>query len=127
MQLARTPALIALAALLLASLALPVLAQTDTPNFLENWSKSPGESAEESPPPAEAAPAAPAKAAVRAPSDRAPEAEKPSSSVDVDETEPSEPKESKTAPRNTVIEPYPQNPRCYVAGRYVPAPPLCPN
>jgi len=27
----------------------------------------------------------------------------------------------------TIIDQYPQNPRCYVGGRYVPAPPLCPN
>jgi hypothetical protein len=26
-----------------------------------------------------------------------------------------------------MVDPYPDNPRCFVAGRYVPAPPLCPN
>lgn len=136
---ARAPVLIALTALLLATLALPALAQTaqrpskplDTPNFLENWSEPPAaESADISPSPAEAAPAAPAapaKAVVRAPAARAPDTEKPTPSVDVDETGASEAKKSKTAPRNTLVEPYPQNPRCYVAGRYVPAPPLCPN
>lgn len=26
-----------------------------------------------------------------------------------------------------LVDPYPDNPRCWVAGRYVPSPPLCPN
>ncbi|MEX2208014.1 MAG: hypothetical protein WEF50_17440 [Myxococcota bacterium] len=117
---------IALSALLLVTLALPALAQTvqrpsdtlDTPNFLENWSQPPAAASADTSPPAEAERAAPTQA---------PDAETPSSSVDVEETGASEAKRSKTAPRNTLIEPYPQNPRCYVAGRYVPAPPLCPN
>lgn len=132
----RAPVLIALGALLLATLALPAHAQSgassskppDTPNFLENWSKAPdGALPDTSPRPAKTAPATPEKPAVRAPASRAPDPEAPSASVDVGETGASEAEKSKTAPRNTVVEPYPQNPRCYVAGRYVPAPPLCPN
>lgn len=100
MQTARAPVAIALCGLLLALLALPALAQTT---------------------------AEPAKSPVRVPAVRAPDAEEAPSSVPVDETVPSEPEPSKTAPRNTLIEPYPQNPRCYVAGVYMPAPPTCPN
>jgi hypothetical protein len=64
-----------------------------------------------------------------------PETDKPSNSAPgvVVEDVPAEPVEGpidtpvKRTPKSVIIDQNPPNPRCYVGGRYVPAPPLCPN
>jgi len=110
---------IALAAVAISALSLPAMAQSwaDTPNFLESWA---GE--------AEVAPAnvdEPETTAIRVKTQR-PDPEAPAESVEVAATV-AEDERAKPRRLPAIIDQYPQNPRCYVAGQYVPAPPLCPN
>ncbi|MGH7291132.1 MAG: hypothetical protein ACREJT_07985 [Myxococcota bacterium] len=124
----RTRLSIALAAFALATLSLPATAQSwmpsgplDTPNFLEAWDDD------------DAAPAVDSKTAdadapVRLQNHRN-DPEAPAQAVTVVRTsvtgDGGRPRQSARLP--SIINQYEQNPRCYVAGQYVPAPPLCPN
>jgi hypothetical protein len=63
-----------------------------------------------------------------------PETDKPSNSAPGARVEPTAPAEDpldipppKRTPKSVIIDQNPPNPRCYVGGKYVPAPPLCPN
>ena len=128
--------LIALAAFLLATIPLPSLAQEetpeqsslDTPNFLESWGEAPDA-------PSAAVPSEGANAVVDFPAAVPPRSEVPPISVqvpvdeEVDNGNAAEVRDSeKTSPalRQMGIDQYPKNPRCYAAGRYIVAPPLCP-
>jgi hypothetical protein len=120
----RTRLSTALAAFALATLSLPAMAQSwmaegplDTPNFLEAWNEDADVVPAVAVGPAEDAP-------VRIKTQRPdPEAAEPGVKV-VNVVEEEQPKPRRLP---VMIDQYPQNPRCYVAGRYVPAPPLCPN
>ena len=122
----RTRLSIALAAFAVATVSLPAMAQTwiqpgplDTPDFLESWAEgsqvAPANAAE----PEEASP-------IRVKNQRK-DPEAPSESVEVASTPEDESERPKPRRLPAIIDQYPQNPRCYVAGQYVPAPPLCPN
>lgn len=122
----RTRLSIALAAFALATLSLPAMAQTwvadgpiDTPNFIESW-----DDAEVQPAVLTTEPEKDADTPVRVRNKRQ-DPEAPAAQVAVAPAEEEEKPRQRRLPYG--IDQYPQNPRCYVAGRYVPAPPLCPN
>lgn len=120
----RTRLSIALAAFALSTLSLPAIAQTwmpagplDTPNFLEAWAEDSDAAPAVAPEPE---PEAPVRIQTKRPDPEAAEA-----GVKVVHVSDEEQPRPRRLP--AIIDQYPQNPRCYVAGRYVPAPPLCPN
>jgi hypothetical protein len=124
----RTRVSIALVAFALATLSLPAKAQSwmpsgplDTPNFIESWDGD----AEKALPDVSAKPEQ--DQAVRVKNHRG-DPEAPAEAVTVVQsstTRSERPKQWRQLP--SIVNQYEQNPRCYVAGQYVPAPPLCPN
>jgi hypothetical protein len=93
----------------------------DTPNFIESWNE------EADAPPANLAEPetdADAETPIRIRTRRS-DPEAPAEQVAVSTVEEDERPRPRRLPAG--IDQYPKNPRCYVAGRYVPAPPLCPN